>query len=67
MVVVEAELDDLVDEELERHDVAIPRIRRPGQPGRLCRCDHPIELADQLLGADWVRCLLCGHDAQPRP
>lgn len=66
MAVVEAEeLEELVEQLLLFYDVAPVAqlaIRRPGQPGRRCQCDHPIGVADDLYPS-WRRCLLCGHDA----
>ena len=70
MAVLESEpvgLEQLVAQLLLWYDdpPVIPRttIRRPGQPGRRCRCDHPIGVPDDRYPS-WVRCLLCGHDVE---
>jgi hypothetical protein len=58
-----AGLDELIERLLERHNLQLntPAILRPGEPGRPCRCDHPIGVPDDRL-PNWVRCLLCGRD-----
>ena len=33
---------------------------------RPCRCARPIPMADEWWGADWWRCLKCGHDVEVR-
>jgi hypothetical protein len=38
-----------------------PAIKRPGQPGRRCRCDRPIRMPDDR-DPSWVRDLKCGRD-----